>query len=104
MKKTALFLTLIVVIAFVGNAFATAPGKNVEYPGGADGKVVFDGKTHADKGSKCGDCHTKIWPMKKGMKMTKADHVGGKLCGTCHDGTKAFGQEKPEDCAKCHKK
>ena len=105
MKILTIVLTLLIAVAFVGNAMAVGTGKTVEYAGGDAGKVVFDGKTHADKGGKCNDCHPKTFAMKKGsFKMLKADHVAGKLCGTCHDGTKAFGQEKPEDCAKCHKK
>ena len=37
-------------------------------------------------------------------KITKADHVAGKFCGVCHDGTKAFGWKEGSDCTKCHKK
>ena len=104
MRITVLLLTLIVAIAFVGSAFAVPPGKTVEYAGGAQGKVVFDGKTHADKGSKCNDCHTKVFQMKKGsFKMTKEEHGSGKFCGACHDGKKAFAQDEA-NCGKCHKK
>jgi len=103
MKKFTIIVALIITVAFIGSAMATGPGKTVEYAGGTQGKVIFNGDTH--KVSKCADCHPKLFQMKKGsFKMPKADHVAGKLCGTCHDGTKAFGQEKPEDCAKCHKK
>ncbi len=107
MRKFTIIVALIIAVAFVGSAMAVMSGKTVEFAGGPMGKVTFDGKTHADKGLKCNDCHKDKTPfaMKKGtFKMTKEDHVPGKFCGTCHDGTKAFGQEKPEDCAKCHKK
>jgi len=50
MKITVFLLSLFVVIAFVGSAFAVPPGKTVEFPDGDQGKVVFDGKAHADKG------------------------------------------------------
>jgi len=104
MRVLTIVLTLLIAIAFVGSAMAVPAGKTVEYAGGDAGKVVFDGKIHADKGGKCNDCHTKIFPMKKsGTKITKADHVAGKFCGTCHDGTKAFGQDEA-NCGKCHKK
>ena len=66
MRITVLLLTVLIAVAFVGSAFAVPPGKTVEYAGGGMGKVVFDGKTHADKGLKCNDCHTKIFKMKKG--------------------------------------
>lgn len=105
MKKLVI-VALVMVVAFVlaASAFAVGPGKTVEFAGGSQGKVVFDGKAHADKGGKCADCHPKVFTMKKGTaKITKADHVAGKLCGTCHDGKKAFGQDEA-NCAKCHKK
>lgn len=104
MRVLTTMLTLLIAIAFVGSAMAVPAGKTIEYAGGAAGKVVFDGKVHADKGNKCNDCHTKIFPMKKGgTKITKADHVAGKFCGTCHDGKKAFAQDEA-NCGKCHKK
>jgi c(7)-type cytochrome triheme protein len=104
MKKTALFIALLVIVAFVGSALAVPPGKTVEYAGGGAGKVVFDGKAHADKGLKCNDCHTKIFPMKKGGTYTMADMNAGKNCGECHNGTKAFKSSEAADCGKCHKK
>ncbi len=103
MRITALVLSVLIAIVFAGSAFAVGPGKTVEFPDGAQGKVVFDGKTHADKGLKCGDCHTKIFPMKKG-KLTMAAMNEGKECGTCHNGTKAFDVKDKANCGKCHKK
>jgi len=104
MKKTVLAVVVLVIVAFVGSAFAVPAGKNVEYAGGGAGKVVFDGKIHADKGLKCNDCHTKIFPMKKGGVYTMADMNTGKNCGECHNGTKAFKSGDAAGCAKCHKK
>jgi c(7)-type cytochrome triheme protein len=102
MKKVAILLTVLVVVAFIGSALAVPPGKNVDYAGGALGKVVFDGKIHADKGKKCNDCHTKVFPMKKGQVKIKAPHKPGEACFTCHDGNVAF--DAQGNCAKCHKK
>ena len=104
MKKTVMTVVILVIVAFVGSALAVPPGKTVEYEGGGAGKVVFDGKIHADKGLKCNDCHTKIFPMKKGGKYTMADMNAGKNCGECHNGTKAFKSSDAATCAKCHKK
>ncbi len=102
MKKLFVF-ALVVVVSFVlaVSAFAVPAGKTVEFAGGGAGKVMFDGKTHADKGLKCADCHPAVFPMKKGP-VTMADINAGKSCGACHkDGGKAF---PAKDCAKCHKK
>ncbi len=99
-------VTLLLIIALgiflIGSAMATPAGKSVEYAGGAMGKVIFDGKSHADKGAKCNDCHTKLFQMKKEAKITMADHKSDKFCFNCHDGKKAFGSEGK--CANCHKK
>ena len=104
MRIITTVLTLIIAVMFVGSAMAVPPGKTVEFdnPGG---KVVFDGKVHADKGLKCNDCHTKIFKMKKGSeKITMADMNAGKNCGTCHNGEKAFKSSDAANCGKCHTK
>jgi c(7)-type cytochrome triheme protein len=87
-------------------AFAVPAGKTVEFDGKGAGKVVFDGKIHADKGNKCADCHASgLFKMKKGSTtMTMKDMEAGKNCGACHNGTKAFGVKDAASCAKCHKK
>ena len=88
----------------LGNVMAVPPGKTVEFAS-PRGKVVFDGKVHADKGLKCANCHTspKLFEMKKGGdKMTMAAMNEGKFCGTCHDGKKAFSVKAPASCVKCH--
>jgi c(7)-type cytochrome triheme protein len=104
MRMLASTLAVVVAIVFAVSAFAVPPGKTVEFEGKTNGKVVFDGKIHADKGMKCNDCHTKIFQMKKGTaKITKDDHAK-KYCGECHNGTKSFSMADDGNCAKCHKK
>ncbi|MFN3740314.1 MAG: cytochrome c3 family protein [Thermodesulfovibrionales bacterium] len=98
-------VAMLVIIAFAGSALAVPPGKTVDYEGGGVGKVVFDGKTHADKGAKCNNCHPALFQMKKGaQKITMADINAGKFCGACHNGTKAFKAGDAANCVKCHKK
>ena len=107
MKKFfVLALVVVVTFAMAVSAIAVPAGKTVEYAGGGAGKVVFDGKTHADKGNKCADCHQSgLFKMKKGSdKLTMKDMQTGKNCGGCHNGTKAFGVKDAATCAKCHKK
>ncbi|HXX57659.1 MAG TPA: cytochrome c3 family protein [Thermodesulfovibrionales bacterium] len=104
MKVFTILLTMAVAVMFIGSAMAVPPGKTVEFDSPA-GKVVFDGKAHADKGLKCNDCHTKIFPMKKGgTKITMEEMNAGKNCGECHNGTKAFASKDAANCGKCHKK
>ena len=106
--KKFFVLAIVVVVSFVlaVSAFAVPAGKTVEFAGGAQGKVVFDGKAHADKGAKCADCHQSgLFKMKKGGDVIKmADINAGKFCGACHNGTKAFKASDAANCGKCHKK
>jgi c(7)-type cytochrome triheme protein len=91
---------IIIVFAFMAvNVMAVDSSKSVTYTGGGQGKVVFSGKIHADKGLSCNDCHSGLFTMKKEAKITMADHTSGKFCFACHNGTKAF-----NTCTKCHKK
>ncbi len=101
MKKVAALVTIIAILAFVGSALAVAPGKTIEFAGGEMGKVVFDGKTHADAGNKCMDCHPKLFEMKQGSAKVTSPHKNGELCFTCHTGEEG----KPtKTCTDCHKK
>jgi c(7)-type cytochrome triheme protein len=106
--KKVLIVALVVVVTFVlaASAFAVPAGKTVEFDGKGAGKVVFDGKVHADKGNKCADCHQSgLFKMKKGAEvLTMKDMQAGKNCGACHNGTKAFGVKDAATCVKCHKK
>jgi c(7)-type cytochrome triheme protein len=99
----SIFVAVCFLLSLAGLVMASAPAKKVEYDGGGSGKVVFDGKSHADAGLKCAACHTapKLFAMKKtALKM--AEMKEGKSCGACHDGkSKAFAIK---ECAKCHKK
>ena len=105
--KKIIILTIIsvVALAFIGTSMAVPPGKTVEFTGSKMGKVVFDGKKHADAGKKCKDCHPKVFKMKKGSaKITMKDIYAGKFCGTCHNGNIAFKANNPKNCMKCHKR
>lgn len=109
MKVLAAILTVLISVVFIGGAMAVPPTKTLEFAGGANGKVTFSGKIHADKGLKCMDCHPKVFPMKgpgkEGTaKITMADINAGKFCGTCHNGEKSFKASDPANCGKCHKK
>ena len=106
MKKCIVFvLAAVVTFALTVPAFAVPAGKTVEFAPKGAGKVVFDGKMHADKGLKCAACHPAVFKMKKGADViTMKDMNDGKFCGTCHDGTKAFSSKDAANCTKCHTK
>jgi len=108
MKFTGMFALVLALMLSVGSAMAVPATGKVEFAGGPEGKVTFDGKVHADKGLKCPDCHIKpkLFEMKKGAdKVTMNNINAGKFCGACHgEGKKAFSAKAPENCVKCHKK
>ncbi len=93
---------IMLVLAFLlasGGAGATGDGKSLLYGGAGQGKVIFDGRTHASAGFVCNDCHLQIFQTAKKALITMDDHNNGKACFSCHNGTKAF-----NECGKCHRK
>ena len=103
LKKTALLALLIVFVA--GIAMAVPPGKQIVFDASPMGNVVFDGTIHNKAAGSCMVCHNKdVFPeMKKGaVKITMAKIYEGKLCGICHNGTKAF--DAKGNCNRCHQK
>ena len=63
------------------------------------GAVVFPHWFHRIR-YKCKVCHEKIFIMRKGAnRITMADIMDGKACGTCHNGQIAW---EPLECKKCH--
>ncbi|MBI5484283.1 MAG: cytochrome C [Deltaproteobacteria bacterium] len=104
MNQVAVGMFIMTCVMLAGNALAIQPGKTVTW-NTSNGKVVFDGKNHADAKVKCLECHSKIFKMKKGStEMKMADLHAGKFCGKCHNGTRAFDTKDKDNCEICHKK
>lgn len=104
MNRRYAIMVLLSAGMLASSAHAIQPGKTVSWETSM-GKVVFDGKNHADAGFKCLDCHSKIFKMKKGSTTMKmADINAGKFCGKCHNGTKAFASKEKDNCEMCHSK
>jgi c(7)-type cytochrome triheme protein len=104
MSRLAAVSAVMMCGLFAVNTWAIQPGKSVTWDTSM-GKVVLDGKKHADAGLKCKDCHAKTFKMKKGStKMKMADINSGKFCGECHNGTKAFASSDKKSCGRCHQK
>jgi len=102
MQAIRIIIALCIAMLFAGHALAVPPGMTVEFTKSPLGKVVFDGKLHADKGQTCDKCHTAVFQMKKGTAQIKmADHMEGKNhCFACHNGKVSFKSEG--NCARCH--
>jgi c(7)-type cytochrome triheme protein len=93
-------LTLLLLLASAGFALAVMPGKTITFEGGGAGPVEFSGQIH--RGT-CTACHNKdMFPqMKQGATPITMEAIDkGQLCGTCHNGEKAFASEG--NCQRCH--
>ncbi|SDI75615.1 substrate-binding domain-containing protein [Propionivibrio dicarboxylicus] len=99
MKKLLQGLGIVLMLFFAGSAFSVDGRSTLSYGGGGEGKVIFDGRTHAAAGLRCNDCHSDIFQTKKKALMTKEDHDGDGACFACHDGDKAFYK-----CTQCHRR
>ncbi len=109
MMRLVFFCSLIAALlsftVFIFPSFAVGPGKVMQWEApSSPGKVSVDGKIHAEKGMKCMECHTKVWPMKKGTSMKMEEMNAGKYCGVCHNGNNAFSTSDEGSCSKCHQK
>ena len=96
----ALLIAVVWACFLAAPAFAVPAGEELIYEEGPK-PAIFSGKSHADHGLKCNDCHTAIFKREKGnAKIAFEDHSGGKYCFACHDGNKSFASKG--NCAKCH--
>ena len=96
-----------------GIAQVKAPA-DFTFPRGKDdpGTVTFSHEKHVTAGTKCTDCHTKVFKMKKGTsgELTMAKMKAGEQCGACHNGKKEVGgkvvfiADDKANCERCHKK
>lgn len=98
-------ILFLVFFLFPAASSAVPDGLTLTWPGGGTGKVTFDGTKHAEKGYQCDACHVSgMFQTKKNADvMTMEAMKKGKLCGSCHDGKKAFSVTDPKKCNDCHK-
>lgn len=102
--KSVFFLTVccLSILLLPSVSLSVPPGKSITFPGGSAGEVIFNGKSHADAGKRCGDCHTKIFNMKKGSaKIDMSKHNSDDYCAKCH--SYDMRTSGSNNCMKCHK-
>lgn len=87
-------------------AFAVAqcekchPVQEVKFRVSRVGDVKFSHSSHLGM-YKCGECHTRTFPTKRGGKpVSMAEMKKAKSCGACHDGKSAF--SVTGNCDSCH--
>jgi c(7)-type cytochrome triheme protein len=100
-----LLLPLLIVLFVVSAASAVPPGQSLEFTKSPMGTVIFSGQVHKDAGVECSECHNpELFPkMKQGtVSISMAQIYDGKLCGSCHNGQRAF--EAKSNCQRCHVK
>jgi c(7)-type cytochrome triheme protein len=67
------------------------------------GKATFSHKVHTAAFG-CDSCHPSPFKAQKGKnpKISMEQMEKGASCGSCHDGSTAFGVKDDKDCGKCH--
>ncbi|MHB8844490.1 MAG: c(7)-type cytochrome triheme domain-containing protein [Nitrospirota bacterium] len=105
------FLTTVLILIFAAALFpASSPavpeGVVLNWKGGGEGAVTFDGTVHAKKGLQCDACHVNnVFATKKGGDPITMDALAkDKYCGYCHNGKRAFSTKTKADCHRCHKR
>lgn len=64
------------------------------------GNITFPHGDHYRRDGSCKSCHPAVFAPKKGENAMTMENMGQeKYCGTCHNGTKAFGLK---GCSLCH--
>lgn len=99
MKGRAWGLGILLVMALAAGAGATGGGRIIAYGGSGEGKVIFDGRTHAAAGLRCDDCHPALFQTRMRALIGREDHGTDTACFACHNGRKAFAE-----CSGCHRK
>jgi c(7)-type cytochrome triheme protein len=89
---------LLLGVLAAGQVRAVDGNEALDYRGGAKGRVIFDGRTHAAKGLACNACHSALFATRRTGLITMGDHGTGAKCFACHDGTQAFNA-----CTACHR-
>jgi c(7)-type cytochrome triheme protein len=103
MIMAAVAFALCILVILAGNASAVGPDKTITWAGGGKGKVMFDGRKHAEKGYVCKDCHHGLFGMKYGTaRITHAELKQGQYCGACHNGILSFSTVDQGKCFACH--
>lgn len=97
-------MLLIALCSFPSVSFAVKSGDTVSWQGGGAGRVVFEGKEHAEAGYGCKDCHPALFEMRKRTAKITMDVMNkGKFCGSCHNGIIEFSTNDRQKCHECHK-
>ena len=86
MIMAAVAAVLCTLVIPAGNAPAVGPDKTITWGGGGKGKVLFDGRKHAEKGYVCKDCHPGLFTRKFGL-FTEVGWMQHKV----HHGAEATG-------------
>jgi len=106
-KIAPLFASLLVAVVVTltparGEDLGTIKFKRADGAGMEIAPAIFPHSIHRIA-FKCAACHDDLFPMKAGSTKITMDAIqGGKSCGACHNGTKAFASSFAT-CPRCHR-
>lgn len=100
MKLYPALVIVLLALGAIGLAQAVPPGLTLEFEGGREGKVIFQGDVHSGTGMYCADCHMGIFDVSRMAEITRREHTQEVYCFVCHNGEMAFAPRR--NCANCH--
>lgn len=100
MRLRTVLITCGLAVGLLGLAQAVPPGLTLEFEGGREGRVIFQGDVHSGTGMYCADCHMKIFDVSRSAEITRREHNQEVFCFTCHNGEMAFAPRR--NCQNCH--
>ncbi len=100
--KRLIFLGLVAAVLAPAAVTAKVGGGDIVFKVNGEANVTYSHDTHVTKlGVKCRECHYQVFTTVEGhRRSTMADMQGGRSCGACHNGKRAF--DVKTNCAKCH--
>jgi c(7)-type cytochrome triheme protein len=100
MRVARALVIIALTTGLLGLARAVPPGLTLEFEGGREGRVIFQGDVHSGTGMYCADCHMAIFDVSRSAEITQRMHNREVYCFTCHNGETAFAPRR--NCQNCH--
>lgn len=100
MRLAKVLIVFGLTVGLLGLARAVPPGLTLEFEGGREGRVIFQGDVHSGTGMYCADCHMGIFDVSRAAEITRREHNQEVFCFTCHNGEMAFAPRR--NCQNCH--
>lgn len=102
--RIAIAFGLLGVLLIASGVGAVPGGGEILLPVQGAKAVLYSHEFHVGKARiGCKECHYKVYTNRANHKVVTMEEMrGGKSCGFCHNGTRAFSVAKSGHCIRCH--